>query len=55
MKTQNIFHFSQIKKTFKVEIFSPLMMEKKPEKFNSTEKLNMDQAKKQGYFCIIQT
>ena len=38
------------KKTIKVEDFSPYMTENKPKKYKPTEKLSMDQTKKQRYF-----
>ena len=39
-----------VKKTIKVEDFSPYMTENKPEKYKPTEKLIMDQTNKQRYF-----
>ena len=44
------FPFSPGKKTRKVEDFSHYMITNKPEKYKPTEKLIMDQTKKQRYF-----
>ena len=49
-KKPKYFPFLPDKKTPKVEDFSPYMRTNKPEKYKPTEKLIMDQTKKQRYF-----
>ena len=44
------FPFLLDNKTIKVEDFSPNMMKNKPEKYDPTEKLTMDQTNRQRYF-----
>ena len=48
-KTKN-FPILSDKKTIKAEVFSPYVMKNKPENYKPTEKLIMDQTKKQRYF-----